>query len=226
MTGNNKNLIVAIDGPAAAGKGTLAKRLANHFGLAFLDTGKLYRAVGFRVLASGGLPTDEAFATKTALSLSPEELFTLLKRKELVSEEVGQAASKVSAIAGVRKALLDLQRNFAKNPPKTNDNSNPKGAVLDGRDIGTVICPDADCKLFITANVEVRAKRRFLELQERGEKVIEEQVIKDMKERDERDSNRSVAPLVPADDALVIDTSSLNADEVFAKAISFIEQKG
>ncbi|MGD9639021.1 MAG: (d)CMP kinase [Alphaproteobacteria bacterium] len=225
MTTFDKKIVVAIDGPAAAGKGTLAKRIAKYFGLSFLDTGKLYRAVGFNVLNAGGDPSDSEFAAKIANGLKPSDLFALLKRPELVNENVGQAASKVSAIPAVRKALLDLQQNFAINPPQTEDNPEPKGAVLDGRDIGTVICPKADFKLFVTASVEIRAKRRLLELQERGEKVIEEQVLKDMKERDERDSKRSVAPLVPADDALVLDTSDFNADEVFAKAVAFIEQK-
>lgn len=221
----SKKIIIAVDGPAGAGKGTLANRLAEHLTLAFLDTGKLYRAVGFRVLNQGGDPDNHELAVKTASNLSPSELFSLLKKPELTTEEAGQAASKVSAIPEVRQALLKLQRNFAENPPASDEIPNPQGAVLDGRDIGTVICPQADFKFFITAEVKIRAQRRLLELQERGEKVIYEQVLKDMKERDERDSKRKIAPLVPAESAFVLDTSYLNAEEVFLQAVSFIESK-
>ena len=211
-------MIIAIDGPAAAGKGTLAKRLGAHYGLALLDTGLLYRAVGYKVLALGKDPEDADSATAVAEALVPDDL----ESPNLRNDEVAQAASKVSAVPGVRAALLDFQQDFAHNPP-----GGAKGAILDGRDIGTVVCPDADAKLFITASTEVRAERRFKELLERDDTVIYARVLEDMKERDARDSGRGVAPLVPAQDALQLDTSTLDADAVYAKAVEFVDnQKG
>jgi cytidylate kinase len=217
-------MIIAIDGPAAAGKGTLARRIAEAFGFAYLDTGSLYRAVGLMVLETDKNPENESEATEVAKSLTTDIFKNLSVNPELRSEGVGIAASKVSAISGVRAALLDFQREFAKNPPNiyVNDGEIPaKGAVLDGRDIGTVICPDADIKLFVTASAEKRAERRYKELQEKEKNVIYERVLQDIKDRDERDSNRAVAPLVPADDAIIVDTSDMNADEVF----DFVVQK-
>lgn len=209
-------MIIAIDGPAAAGKGTLARRLADHLGLAYLDTGLLYRAVGLAVLAGGGDPLNADDAAIAARRLTPEAL----ANPELRSERAGDAASKVASIPSVRAVLLDFQRNFAAHPPK-----GAKGAVLDGRDIGTVVCPKASHKLFVTASLDKRAQRRLKELQARGVAAIHETVLQDMRDRDERDSLRSVAPLVPAEDAFVLDTSELDADQAFAAALSFITSR-
>jgi cytidylate kinase len=208
-------MIVAIDGPAASGKGTLARRLAQHFGYAYLDTGSLYRAVGFAVLEAGGDPGDPAASEAAARSLN----VALLDDDRLRVDAVAQAASKVAAIPAVRAALLDFQRAFAATPP-----GNAKGAVLDGRDIGTVVCPNADRKLFVTASVDVRAKRRFKELRGKGHEVIESAVLQDMKDRDARDAGRTVAPLAPAEDALVFDTSDLDAEQVFALAVRYVKE--
>lgn len=207
-------MIIAIDGPAAAGKGTLARRLADELGYAYLDTGSLYRAVGVMVLRSGGDPEDTAAAADAARTLDQ----SILGSPELRTGEAGAAASKVAAVPEVRAALKDFQRGFATNPP-----GDAKGAILDGRDIGTVICPDADRKLFVTASVEARAERRFKELQERGEAAIYARVLQDMRERDARDAGRSDAPMVQADDAVLIDTSSMTPDEAFAAALEVIK---
>ncbi len=209
-------MIIAIDGPAAAGKGTLARRVAEALGYAYLDTGSLYRATAKKVLDQEIDPDDEQGCTVVALNLTPADLTVAGLR----SEEVGQAASKVSAIPGVRSALLRFQRDFAANPP-----DGKTGAVLDGRDIGTVVCPDADIKFFVTASTEVRAERRFKELREAGEDVIYARVLEEMRERDERDTNRAVAPLKPAEDATVIDTSGLDADQVFEQARDIVAAK-
>lgn len=206
--------VIAIDGPAAAGKGTLARRLAAHRGYAYLDTGLLYRAVGLRARQAGGDPTDVAVATEAARALALADL----ERPELRGDEAAVAASRVAAIAQVRAALLDFQRSFALCPP-----GGAGGAVLDGRDIGTVVCPDADRKLFVTASLEVRVARRLKELRERGLAAIHDRVLRDMQERDARDSARAVAPLHPATDAFVIDTSGLDADAAFAVALAFVE---
>ncbi len=218
-------MIIAIDGTSAAGKGTLAKRLKDFFDYAYLDTGALYRAVGKKVLDLGLDPADEAAATKAAQELSPENMLQLQNDSSIRTEVCGAAASKVSAIPAVRQALFDFQRNFALHPVKEDGNPS-KGAVLDGRDIGTVVCPDAQIKLFMTASAEVRAKRRLKELQEKGICVIYEDILNDVKKRDERDSSRATAPLKPADDALILDTSDLTIDDVFARAINFIQNKG
>jgi CMP/dCMP kinase len=210
-------MIIAIDGPAAAGKGTLARNLASHLGLAYLDTGLLYRAVGKKVIDQGADPENADIATGVAEALRPEDL----TGEGLRTDEVAQAASKVSAIAGVRAALLAFQRTFAASPP-----AGKMGAVLDGRDIGTVVCPDAPVKLFITAATEVRARRRFKELQERGLEAIYARVLEDMKERDARDSSRAASPLEPAKDAHIIDTSALDADQVFAQALEIVGASG
>lgn len=225
--------IIAIDGPAASGKGTLARRIADTLGFAHLDTGALYRAVAYEVLQSGGDPTNPEHATTAAQKISqdiilhnakPEEGSSLDKPKDLTNprlkdDDVGQAASKVASIPEVRAILLDLQQNFATNPPPP-----AKGAVLDGRDIGTVICPNADIKLFIEAKTEIRADRRFKELQSRGKDPIYEAVLKDMRERDARDQGRQTAPMMPADDALIIDTGHLNAKEAFEEAMALIRE--
>ena len=209
-------MIIAIDGPAAAGKGTLARRVAEHLGLAYLDTGLLYRAVGYQLLEKGDDPENPELAEAAAQALDPAHF----DNPALRTDDVANAASMVSAIPAVRAALLAFQRSFAANPP-----TGKNGVVLDGRDIGTVVCPEADAKLFVTASVEVRAERRLKELQERGEEAIHARVLQDMKERDARDSGRDVSPLVPADDAFVLDTSDLDADAVFAAALDYIQQQ-
>lgn len=208
-------MIIGIDGPSAAGKGTLALRLAEKLSLAYLDTGSLYRAVGLKLLREGKDPENATEATQVAEDLSPTD--PILNDSDLRIEAAGVAASKTSAIPGVRSALLDFQRRFAHNPPE-----NAKGAVLDGRDIGTVVCPNADFKLFITASTEKRAERRFLELQEKGIEAIYDRVLSDMVERDKRDSSRAVAPLTAAEDAFVLDTSDLDADAVFDRVMTHI----
>jgi len=210
------NLVVAVDGPAAAGKGELTRRLARHFNLARLDTGLLYRAVGWAVLQAKNDPADEGAALAEAEALVAADL----ENPDLRSEAAGSAASKVATIPTVRAQLIDFQRNFAKHPP-----DGAKGAVLDGRDIGTVICPDAHAKLFLTATAEIRAERRLKELQAKGVEAIGSAVLRDMMERDARDAQRSVAPLEPAKDAFVLDTSDLDADAVFAAAVDFISRK-
>lgn len=196
---------VAIDGPAAAGKGTISKAVAAHFGLAHLDTGLLYRAVGRRTL-------DGTDPVKAAQALTAEELH----QGDLRTAEVAQAASKVAVIPEVRAALVDFQRSFARRAG---------GAVLDGRDIGTVICPDAEVKLFVTASPEVRAERRYLELSGKTADVTREQVLADVRERDARDAERNTAPMKPAEDAILLDTSGLSIEAALQKAIAAIQDR-
>lgn len=214
-------MIIAIDGPAAAGKGTLAQNLAKHFRYAFLDTGRLYRAVGYAVLQENKDPSDETAATAAAKAFDPRNINAVLKNPALRDEATGNAASKVAVIPAVRQALLDLQRDFA-NRPFFEDGTPAKGAVLDGRDIGTVVCPDADVKFFVTASAEVRADRRFKELQDANKPADYDKILADIKERDKRDSERAAAPLKPADDACVLDTSNMNAVQAFQAALDFI----
>ncbi len=208
-------IIIAIDGPAAAGKGTLARRLAAELGFDYLDTGLIYRAVGMKLARTGLDPSAVEPAERTARALAPADL----DAPDLRLDAAAQAASKVAVIPGVRAALLDFQRQFASHPP------GGQGAVLDGRDIGTVVCPDADVKLFVTASLEKRAERRLKELQEKGLEAIQETVLADMRERDDRDRNRSVAPLVPAEGATELDTSDLDADQAFAVALRLVRTK-
>lgn len=196
--------VIAVDGPAASGKGTVARRLAAHFGYPWLDTGLLYRAVGVRVPDSD---------PEKAAQIAQEFDAGWLADANLRSGEAGVLASKVSAVPAVRDALLAFQKRFAAQKP---------GAVLDGRDIGTVICPNAEAKLFVTADVEVRAHRRHKELQGQGAVAIYDQVLQELITRDARDSQRDVAPLIPAEDAFVLDTSSLDADAAFARALALI----
>lgn len=218
------SIVIAIDGPAASGKGTLARKIAEELGMAHMDTGGLYRAVGYEVLQSGGNPEDEntaLIATDTLKQkLETNGTSKILGHEHLKSDETGQAASKVAAIQSVRDALLDLQRDFAKNPGDAY-----KGAVLDGRDIGTVICPDADVKIFVTAAIETRAERRTKELQSAGLAVTYEAVLKDMHERDTRDTARTAAPMITAPDATTLDTSALNPAEMLDQALKIIRTK-
>ncbi|GLS44773.1 (d)CMP kinase [Methylobacterium brachythecii] len=204
-------LVIAIDGPAASGKGTLARRLAVHFGLPHLDTGLLYRAVALLMLDAGIDLGDANEAARTASSLVADQLAD----PRLRERAMGEAASRVSGIPDVRAALLSWQRRFA---------SDEAGAVLDGRDIGTVICPDARVKLFITASPEERARRRHRELTGRGEETTLAAILSDIRARDERDSSRSAAPLKAAEDAVIIDTTELDADEAFAAARHVVER--
>jgi len=208
-------LVIAIDGPAAAGKGTLARRLADHYRLAYLDSGSLYRGVALTLLRQGG-PAEEPAAVAAAKALHPE----ILTDPELRAEATGALASKVAAIPAVRAALLDWQRNFAAHPP-----ADKKGAVLDGRDIGTVVLPGAKVKFFITASDEARAMRRFKELQAKAGGAIYATVLEDMRERDARDTARATAPMKPAEDAEIIDTSALDADQVFQRARDHIDRR-
>ncbi|CAA2137180.1 (d)CMP kinase [Hyphomicrobium sp. ghe19] len=203
-------MIIAIDGPAASGKGTLAKRIAAHFGLAWLDTGLLYRAVARDILATGGDLEDVQAATAAAKSVKADSLDDTALR----GPRAGDAASIVAKIPEVRAALLEYQRAFARQAG---------GAVLDGRDIGTVVCPDAPVKIFVTASDEARAMRRFLEHQSRGDSITYDELLADIRRRDARDSGRSAAPMYAADDAVHLDTTALDADQAFAAALQLIE---
>jgi cytidylate kinase len=203
-------LIIAIDGPAAAGKGTLARRLARELGLPYLDTGLLYRAVGRRLLEAGGDPNDPAAAEAAALALRAEDL----ERGDLRTPEAALAASAVAAVPGVRAALLAFQRAFGAE----------RGAVLDGRDIGTVVFPDAPVKLFVTASAEARARRRWLELQAGGSTLTLAEVDADVRRRDEQDAARAVAPMKPAPDAVVLDTTDMDAEAVFRAALGVVRE--
>lgn len=203
--------VIAVDGPAAAGKGTLARRLAAALGLPYLDTGLLYRAVARRLVDAGADPRDAAAAEAAARALRPEDL----DRGDLRGPAVDLAASAVAAIPAVRAALLDFQRGFGRE----------RGAVLDGRDIGTVVFPEAAVKLFVTASAEERARRRFLELQGRGLAADPAQVAADLQARDAQDSRRAVAPLKPAPEAVLIDTTAMDAEAAFAAALAAVRAR-
>jgi CMP/dCMP kinase len=203
-------MIIAIDGPAASGKGTLAKRLAAHYGFRHLDTGVIYRAVAHVLLSAGADLQDEAAAVRAAQAIDPETF----DNPALKSQKVGTAASVVSAIPRVREVLVEFQRQFAASPP---------GAVLDGRDIGTVICPDAEVKIYVVADPKVRAQRRTLEARGRGEEADEAVILADILARDERDQNRPVAPLKQAKDAYLLDNSNLDIEGGVRAAIDIVE---
>jgi cytidylate kinase len=203
-------MIIAIDGPAASGKGTLGKRLAAHYGLRHLDTGLIYRAVAKALLDAGRNPADVAAAASAAKALDPSRFDEVA----LKAHSIGEAASTVSAIPEVRNALLAFQREFAARPP---------GAVVDGRDIGTVICPHADVKIFVTAAPEVRARRRAVEYEAQGRNIDEAAVLADIRKRDERDQNRTTAPLKQAPDAHLLDTTHLDIDATIRAAIDIVE---
>ena len=217
-------MIITIDGPAAAGKGTLSSKLAEKYGLAYFDTGMVYRAVGLQLLKSNVDLSDVATAEKKAEELTFPKMMELSKDKDFRSAEGGHAASVVSSYPGVRARLLDMQKNFAKNPVFA-DGTPANGAIYDGRDTGTVICPQAEVKIFVTASSEVRAKRRYDEFIAKGMSADYNQVLADVKARDERDANRKDAPMKPADDAIILDTSDMSIKEVFDKAVEIIEAK-
>ena len=207
--------IIAVDGPAAAGKGTLARALAKHFGFAYLDTGALYRVVGLSVLRAGADPTDSEAAVAAAEALDD----SLLDDPALRSEEAGHAASIVAEMPRVREKLLKFQRNFANTPP-----GGLPGAVIDGRDIGSVVCPGADVKIFVTASAETRARRRTEELRERGEAADFGAVLTDIQARDARDEARSTSPLIKAEDALLLDTSNLDIEGALRAALDSVNR--
>jgi len=203
-------MLIAIDGPAASGKGTIARKIATKYDLPYLDTGSIYRAVGFLVMQSGNYLSDIKALTEIANNIKIEDT----KNTHPYDEGVGGMASKIATIPEVRNALLNFQKNFA---------SNKKGAILDGRDIGTVICPNADFKFYITADIETRATRRFKQLQKNDNSVIYESVLKDLMLRDERDSGRKVSPLKRANDSTFINTTNLSVDEVVEFIVNNIE---
>ncbi|MBB5661340.1 (d)CMP kinase [Brevundimonas halotolerans] len=205
------DLIIAVDGPAASGKGTIALRLAQYYGLPHLDTGLLYRAVGLGVLDRGGELGDAALAERVARALRPSDLTDIPR---LTDRGAGEAASRVAGHPGVRADLLDLQTRFARQPG---------GAVLDGRDIGTVIAPDASAKLFVTASPEVRARRRWLQLTARGETIAFDDMLADILKRDARDAGRGAAPMVQADDAALLDTTDMDIEAAFDAARRIVE---
>jgi cytidylate kinase len=206
------SIVIAVDGTAASGKGTLAKRLAAHFGFHHLDSGSLYRLTALGVINAGDDPNSEADAVKAAHAIDPSKADDIRIR----SAEIGKAASMVSVFPAVRAALLDYQHTFARREP---------GAVIDGRDIGTVVCPDATAKLFVDAGPEVRAHRRWLELKGYGQAPDEAQILKEIRERDERDTNRAISPQKPAADAALLDTSQLGIDAAFAAALALVQPK-
>lgn len=213
-------LLVALDGPAASGKGTLARALAKALALAYLDTGATYRAVARAVLEAGSDPQDEATAVRFAQEITKTLIFEALADQSLRTEAVSQAASQVSVFPGVRTALGALQRRFAQNPPM-----GFAGAVLEGRDIGTVICPEAPVKIFVTATPEIRAARRHKELQSRGIPSTYDAVLADLRQRDARDQGREAAPLKPAPDAVILDTSAMTEAEALSAALDVVRRK-
>jgi CMP/dCMP kinase len=215
-------IVIAIDGPAGSGKGTLARSLAQHLCYAYLDTGALYRYVGLEMLNAGQDAGHEGLATSMAQKLASTLHPDALQNPALRSDEAGQAASKVAQFSGVRDALLKFQKDFAQNPNQFLAGQSCTGVILDGRDIGTVICPQADVKFFVTASVEERAKRRLFDLNSRGIVAAYETVLEDMKARDLRDQQRATAPLKPASDSIIMDTTTLSPDAVLAQALTLI----
>ena len=209
------SIIIAVDGPAASGKGTLARRLAAHYRFAYLDTGSLYRAVGHAVTSAGHDPADDEATLAAARGFD----LSMIDERAIRTVEAGAAASIIAAKPAVRAAILDLQRNFAHNPP-----GGQQGAVLDGRGIGTVVCPDAKAKLFVTARPEIRARRRWLELNKSGSNLTEAQVLEDIRERDRRDAERAASPMKPAHDAHLLDTSDLSIEAAFGAAVAIIDK--
>ena len=217
-------MIITIDGPAAAGKGTISAYLSQKYNLAYFDTGMVYRAVGLQMVLAGADLKNENAALKIAQELTFLQMMELSVHPDFRSDIGGQAASVISAYPSVRTALLNMQKNFANNPTFA-DGKPARGVVYDGRDTGTVICPNADLKLFITASAEVRAERRYKEFLLKGLTTTFQKVLEDMITRDERDSKRSSAPLKPAEDAVIIDTSNLSIEDVLAYITPLVEAK-
>lgn len=217
-------MIITVDGPAAAGKGTISSYLSKKYKLAYFDTGMVYRAVGLQMVLTGEDLKNQNAALKTAQSMTFPQMMELSVHPDFRSDIGGSAASVVSAYPEVRAALLDMQKNFALNPVFA-DGSAAKGVIYDGRDTGTVICPQADLKLFVTATTEVRAERRYKEFLQKGIITSYQKVLEDMIARDERDSNRSAAPLKPAEDAVIIDTSNLDIEAVLSYIVPLVEAK-
>ncbi|MBO5441546.1 MAG: (d)CMP kinase [Alphaproteobacteria bacterium] len=217
-------MIITIDGPAAAGKGTLSQKLADRYCLAYFDTGMVYRAVGLLMLKGGRDLKNVLVAESEAEELTYSKMIELSTDKDFRSAKGGQAASIISGYPGVRARLLSMQQDFAKNPV-FEDGRPAKGVIYDGRDTGTVVCPQADVKFFITAKPEVRAKRRYDEFIKKGMKADYEEVLRDVKQRDERDATRKDAPMKPAEDAIILDTSEMDIEAVFEKAAAIIEKK-
>lgn len=217
-------MIITIDGPAAAGKGTLANRLSKKYNLAYFDTGMVYRAVGLELTLNNLSAEDEIEAEKVARNLTFTKMINLSKHPDFRSDVGGQAASKVAALPVVRNILLKMQQDFALDP-QFDDGSKANGVVYDGRDTGTVVCPKADIKFFVTASPEVRALRRHKEYLQKGVNSVYEDVLAQTKERDLRDSSRSSAPLRPADDAITLDTSNLDIDQVFDEVCKIVDTK-
>ena len=212
--GRRPPVVIAIDGPAASGKGTLARRLAKHLGYAYLESGRLYRTVAAKVLDAGLDPLDAQGAIAIAQALVPADF----DHPNLYTDDTTRVVSAVSAHPGVRAALLDLQRRFAAHPPE-----GAAGAVIDGRDIGTVVCPDAAHKIYLTATPEIRAQRRVAQLQGQGREAIYQRVLADIQDRDRQDETRPNSPLARATDAHLLDSTTLNADQVFTRALALIE---
>lgn len=210
MTGM-ANVVIAVDGTAASGKGTIAKKLAQHFGFHHLDSGSLYRLVALGVSEAKGDPNDESDALKAAQAIDPSKA----SDPRIRSAEIGRLASQVSVFPKVRAALLEYQRAFARRAP---------GAVIDGRDIGTIVCPDAQAKLFVDARPDIRARRRWLELKSYGDGRSEPAILAELRERDMRDAARAVAPMKPAKDAALLDTSELDIDAAFKAALALVER--
>lgn len=225
-TDNSGYNIITIDGPAASGKGTVARRVADALDYAYIDTGAIYRLVAKACLDAGVDLSNEQAVIEQAEELSTRITVQDFQNPDIRSDEVGSAASQIAAMAGVRAALLLIQKNMAHHPPALADGRAAKGAVMDGRDCGTVICPAARYKFFITAKTEVRAERRTKELQSKGVSCTYEAVLQDMRKRDERDSGRKDAPMKPAKDAITIDTSALNSDQVFEAIMNTLDQTG
>lgn len=217
-------MIITIDGPAAAGKGTLSKALADELNFALFDTGMIYRAVGLGMVLHGLNIDDENEVIKEAEKLTFAKMTSLSQNRDFRSDVGSRAASVVSAYPKVRAVLLKMQQDFAQNPVFANGEP-ASGVIFDGRDTGTVVCPNADVKFYITASTEIRAKRRYDEFVQKGIEADLEKVIAEMKARDERDSNRAVAPLKPADDAHILDTSLMSIDEVLEKALKIITER-